>query len=494
MFRHLRNYATAGLVSALVGVVSFPIMTRNLSIADYGLLGLIASSITLFVAVGKLGVQHALVRFCAQIRHGNSRFDSLELHSTVGVLFLAFAGVTTALWLLAGHLVLPHVLQSEEIGTLFSVAAGVVFVRLLGSGVINFLRARQRSGAVALSQTIARGANLALILVLLFAGGLDLHHLLICLLLAELAGVTHAAWRYRPDFSFARSAVSAALTRAMLVYGLPLMLLEALGLVLRLSDRYLIEALLGVTELGQYAASYNLVAYLDLIVLAALVQALKPRYLQIWESEGAEPTRRFLAGALRVFLVVGAPSVALFSLTGPHLLGLLAGERYLPGTAIIPLITLSFLLEGAVQFSAAGLHIREETRSLMLWGAVASAVNLALNVAFIPVYGIVGAASVTVLSYLVFGVGVTFAACRHLRFRVPLRAPLIMALASALVYALLGGADFGPDVVDLIAKGALGAAPLAATLIAVDAPTRRWLHSLVRRVRDGRGPRPRRAG
>ncbi len=44
MLRHLRNYASAGILAALVGLVSFPILTRNLSVADYGVVGLISIS------------------------------------------------------------------------------------------------------------------------------------------------------------------------------------------------------------------------------------------------------------------------------------------------------------------------------------------------------------------------------------------------------------------------------------------------------------------
>ena len=475
VFRHIRNYASAGMISALVGVVQFPIMTRSLSVADYGTLGLIASTLALFVAVGKLGMQHAVIRFFAQVRHANIAFTLGQMNSTVTAVFLAFATVTTLAWLVVGDIVLPRVLESNEVSTLFNIAAGVVFLRLLGSGIVNFLRAQQRSGVVALSLMIARVVNLLFIVLLAVFSDVDLAGLLVCLLLAEIASFAHSAWRYGPDFTFARHEISLRLGRAMLVYGAPLMLLESLGLVLRLSDRYVIEALLGVDALGQYSASYNLVAYLDVIVLAALVQAVKPAYVQMWEAEGIEATRAFLSAGLRLFLVVGCPFVAIFSLTSPPLLGFLAGDRYAPGTVIIPLITVSFLIEGTVSFLAAGLYIRKETRSLMIWSAVATAVNLTLNFLLVPVMGIVGAALVTIFSYLVFIAGVTLAAFRHLPFRIRLRAPLVMAILSFIVYEGLAHLDFGTEIVDLLVKGALSTALLGAALLTFDTTSRTWV-------------------
>ena len=483
VFRHIRNYASAGMISALVGVVQFPIMTRSLSVADYGTLGLIASTLALFVAVGKLGMQHAVIRFFAQVRHANIAFTLGQMNSTVTAVFLAFATVTTLAWLVVGDIVLPRVLESNEVSTLFNIAAGVVFLRLLGSGIVNFLRAQQRSGVVALSLMIARVVNLLFIVLLAVFSDVDLAGLLVCLLLAEIASFAHSAWRYGPDFTFARREISLRLGRAMLVYGAPLMLLESLGLVLRLSDRYVIEALLGVDALGQYSASYNLVAYLDVIVLAALVQAVKPAYVQMWEAEGLDATRAFLSTGLRLFLVLGCPFVAIFSLTSPPLLSFLAGERYAPGTVIIPLITLSFLIEGTVSFLAAGLYIRKETRSLMVWSAVATAVNLSLNFLLVPVMGIVGAALVTIFSYLVFIAGVTLAAFRHLPFRIRLRAPLVMGILSFIVYEGLAHLDFGTELVDLLIKGAISTALLGAALLTFDATSRAWVLARLGRPR-----------
>ena len=486
MFRHLRNYASAGMISAFVGVLQFPIMTRSLSVADYGTLGLIASTLALFVAVGKLGLQHAVIRFFAQVRHGNIDFSSGQLNSTVTAIFLVFATLTTLAWLVTGDVVLPRVLESSDVVVLFNITAGVVFLRMLGSGIVNFLRAQQRSGIVALSMTIARVVNLVLIVLLALFSDVDLAGLLVCLLLAEIASFAHSAWRYAPDFSFSRRELSTRLGRAMLVYGAPLMLLESLGLVLRLSDRYVIEALLGVDALGQYSASYNLVAYLDVIVLAALVQAVRPAYVNLWESEGLEATRAFLSHGLRLFLVVGAPFVAVFSLTSPHILSFLAGERYAPGTVIIPLITLSFLVEGTTQFLAAGLYIRKETRSLMTWSAAATVVNLVLNFLLVPSMGIVGAALVTIFSYLVFVIGVTFAAFRHLPFRIRLRAPVVMGILSLIVFEGLAHLDFGSDLADMFVKGSLATLLLGVALLTFDTASREWVLK-----RLGRPSRPR---
>lgn len=476
MVRHLLNYASAGAISALVGLVSFPILTRSLSVAEYGIVGLITSSLALFIAVGKLGVQHSVIRFFSQIKSGNIDFTTGQMNSTVAVMFVGFACMTTLLWLISGLLILPLFLQYEDIETLFVLASVIVFIKLLGSGAINFLRAQQRSANVAIAQSLSRFLNLSLILGVLALAHLEPWTVIACLVVAEVAGVVYALNQYRPDFHFSRSDVSGRLAKAMLYYGLPLMILESLGLVLRLSDRYLIESMLGVSELGQYSASYNFASYIDIIILASVMQAVKPAYMQTWEAEGRARTQAFLSRGFHLYLVLGIPFITMFSLTSPHLLSFLAGAKYAPGTVVIPYVAFSFLLEGAVHFLAAGLYIYKNTKVLMKWSLLATLVNLVLNVVFIPRFGIVGAAAVTIVTYALFMAGVSLVAFKHVSFNVHWRLPLVMLLASALVFAVLNPLNFNSDLVSFLIKGSAGTALLLALLLWVDLETRQWLH------------------
>ena len=488
LFRHLRNYASAGVLSMAVGVATFPILTRTLTVEQYGILGLVTSSLTLFVAVGKLGVQQSLLRFFAAARQGNGDWSVREMHATVAAVFLALALITTAAWLVGGQTVLPRFLQFEGIPALFVAAAGIVFVRLIGSGIINFLRAEQRSADVARAQILSRLSNLLFILALLLFGELDPRAVLLCILAGEILAMGFAASRYQESFRCSWRDIRTPLVRALLLYGLPLMMLESLGLVLRLSDRYLIEAMLGVEALGQYSASYNLVGYLDIIVLGALVQAVRPMYMQIFEAKGVSSTQAFLGDSLRTYLVLGLPFVALFSLVSPHLLAFLAGEKYAAGTVVIPFITFSFLLEGTMHFLAAGLYLNRNTRVLMVWGAIATVINLGLNAVLIPTFGLVGAASVTILSYAVFLAGVSVRAFRDLAFPLYWREPLLLAGGSLAVWWSVDRLSVGPHLLDATAKGALGALLLIALLLLIDAPSRAWTTTRWTRLRAAAWP------
>lgn len=475
IIHHLRNYVSAGALSAIVGLVSFPILTRNLSVADYGLVGLITATATFFIAIGKLGVQHAVIRYFAQVRHGKATTTLAQLNSTIVAIFSVLAVMTTILWLFSGYFLFPAFLQTDNISSLFLVGSCIVLVRVGGSGIMNLLRAQQRSAEVAYAQVIARILNLALILGLLLATNLNPWLVIACLLMAETAGMCFAAYRYRSDFYFRAREVSGKLVKAMLFYGLPLMLLESLGLVLRLSDRYLIESMMGVSSLGQYSASYNLCSYLDIIVIAAIMQALRPAYMQIWEAQGMQATRDFMSRSFNVYIMIGIPFVTMFAVTSPYLLSLLAGVKYQPGTVIIPYVALSFWMEGTIHFLAAGLYIFKNTRPLMLCGLVATVVNVILNIQVIPHYGITGAAAVTVLSYALFISSIAVVSFRHVSFKVAFHGPVIILALSIAVFALLSMLDFGSDLFNFLIKGMLGTLVLSGAVWYTVPDIREWV-------------------
>ncbi len=468
MLSHLRNYASAGVVTGLVGLISFPILTRNLTVAEYGIVGLITSTLTLFIAVGKLGVQHAVIRFYSQVKHGNIDYSMGQLNSTVSVVFFVFASVTTLLWLITGIVILPNFMQYEQLSSLFILAAGVVFIRLLGSAALNFLRAQQRSGDVALSQSLARCLNLVFVLVLLFYSTLSPTLVISCLFIAEIIGVGYAFYCYSPSFQFRAKDLSNSLAKALFFYGLPLMILESLELVLRLSDRYMIESMIGASALGQYSASYNLATYIDLIILFAMVQALKPAYLHMWEADGKEATQAFLSKFFRIYLISFIPFITVFALTAPHLLRFLAGDKYAPGTVIIPYLALSYLMMGAMHILTAGLYIFKDTKVLVVWSCIATVINLVLNLFFIPIYGIIGASVVTLISFGIFTTGVSMSAFRKVDFPIDLRAPSLMALGSLAVFFVLDPMEFGPEATSFLVKGGVGTGVLLIAMLIVE--------------------------
>jgi len=210
---------------------------------------------------------------------------------------------------------------------------------------------------------------------------------------------------------------------------------------------------------------------------------LRPLYMKLWERDGAEPTKDFLSNTFHIYLAVGIPFVALFSATAPHLLNFLASPKFAPGTIIIPFVTISFMLDGCVHWLGAGLYVKRNTRILMIWSMIAAVTNLLLNFVFIPKFGIVGAAAVTVVSFSVFIAGVAHSASKFLSFDIDWLMPAKVAAMSVAIYFLLDNLDFGPELANLFLKGIVGASFSLLGLLFIDERIAQQLRAVFSRVR-----------
>ena len=165
VLRHIRNYATGGLISAIIGVVSFPILTRSLSVEDYGVLGLVLSTLTLIVAVGKFGIQHSIIRFYAEVNNRNSEFTENQFFTTTLTLGLLLGIAGMIFCLVVGYSFAPIVANSGKISVYFLIGTLYVFFRMLSSNMCNVLSAQLRSSVVMFSVVVRRFTYLAVILL-----------------------------------------------------------------------------------------------------------------------------------------------------------------------------------------------------------------------------------------------------------------------------------------------------------------------------------------
>ena len=81
LFVQSSHYSIASLLSMVAGLVSFPLITRVFSVADYGAMNLVGATLTIAVAIGKFGVQHSILRYQSEIEAGKSPYTLAQLYS-----------------------------------------------------------------------------------------------------------------------------------------------------------------------------------------------------------------------------------------------------------------------------------------------------------------------------------------------------------------------------------------------------------------------------
>jgi O-antigen/teichoic acid export membrane protein len=137
----------------------------------------------------------------------------------------------------------------------------------------------------------------------------------------------------------------------------------------------------------------------------------------------------------RIALLIGVPIVAFIYVSASDLVWILTGKYgYAKHANIAWIIAVGSLLMALASISATGLVIAKNTRPMIRASVIAVVVNIGLNFALIPPFGLIGAAIATPVAIAVY-VAFTYRAGRaHARWAFPLA-----TLVRTLTAATLGG-------------------------------------------------------
>lgn len=478
---HVSRHALGNVAIMVAGLVSFPLLTRLLSVEEYGLMNLVATALALGVAAAKLGTQHAALRLHAElrVREGDAGLRRLASTTLAG---MAAGGLLVAVAWAAVAPALPAAWWSDpRLVPLFVLTAGLVLVRTLESGFLAQLRATEASGTLNGYLVAKRWGVLVATLGALFWVARDLWGFYVATIVVEVASLAWLARWCLARQPVAWADVSAPQWRAMVAFGLPMLANELASLALSMGDRSLVQHRLGAEALGVYVAAWNLCDYLRAALLAAAVAAAQPAYLRLWAESGPQATAAFLARFVRGYALVACGLVAVVSSVATEMLTLLASPRYAGGAVVVPWVMAALAMDTLVMVLGAGLYLARRTRGIAAAMLAGAALNLGLNALLLPHLGLVGAGIASFAGY-----GLLLALCavagrRTLAFALPWW-PLARAVGFALVaYAVAMRLDGGSAVATLLLRGTVAAVAYAALIAVLDRPGRAAMARLLAR-------------
>lgn len=479
--RHSSHYSIGEILILLSTLVSFPVTTRIFAVHEYGLMNLISNALLVLVACAKCGLQNSVVRYYDEYAEHKQPHSVQTFISSLLLGGLAAAAAFTALWIVATTSFSEFWFGESVLPSLLLLSSGLIFLRAGESLLLAFLRAEQQTILFNGYRVIAKYVTLAAILGTLFFIARTLSGFYSAQLFAmSLAFSTLLALRLRKTPLHWRD-FSATVFWQALVYGFPLIGFEFFSMLLAYIDRYLIHFFLDATAVGLYSASYNLADYLKDIVVLPFASAIMPVYMQTWAKKGKEETRKFLQSALRTYALFAAPLIFGCAAVGNNFIRVVASEKFVAGSAIIPWTIVGLMINGALPILAASHYIQKKTRRLVGILTGAMLVNLLANWLLIPRLEILGAAIAKLVSYLFMAVVVTLYTKRFLGLQVPWVAVDKYLTAGALMYLAVASVHISTPLIDLMAETAVGAIVYFAVVVTIDAVFRENLKTYVRR-------------
>ena len=229
------------------------------------------------------------------------------------------------------------------------------------------------------------------------ARGFSEHPLVLYIFVANLLASATTFLLLLPTLLKFKMTFDARLLGRMLVYGLPIMISSIAYVTNENLDKLLLEHFFGKEEMGIYAACYKLGVFMTLYIMAFKLGA-EPFFFNQADKKNAKDTYArimtwFIAfGALFMLIVVGF--IDLFA-------GLLLGkEEYFAALMIVPVILLANLFLGVYYNLSIWFKLTDKTRYGMYFSLAGAIITLVLNLALIPIMGIMASAWATLAAYL----------------------------------------------------------------------------------------------
>jgi len=451
---HYLRYSSANLLVLLAGFVSFPLLTRLLDNAQYGILGYFETWVMLAVAVFKLGAQHSIIRFYPPESDGHR----LSHFATNLVLLPILAAL--GLWMVVvTGLAITNVFSVDKFSMVFWLALFLIPLSVVGLVIEMVIRASERSMLVTVIRVVKRWLELALILGAVIAFQRSAQAVYVGkVAAAALAAVFYVRWMIR-NLKFSSGLMDVSAIRASLVYSLPLVANEIAAVTLGSIDRVMLKHMTGeFVTVGIYTIGYSLAINVNLFMGITLNEAFVPVAIRLFGTNGVEAVRD-LKGRILLPMTYASIGVAVMLwCVGADALVALSGPSKAASGVVFATVGTLFALYPLIDIGGYGLLLQKRSLTVLSITLGAAIVNIALNLWLIPIMGVMGAVWATIISTIALG-GAHWTLCPRGLLKLPdTRALLLACLCALPLLAIIKGLNlFGLESVwvRLIVSGIL---------------------------------------
>lgn len=476
LFIQFSHFFTASALGMVFGFITFPILTRLLTREEYGMLGLISTTMLFPVAIGKAGLSSGVIRFYEEF--SNSEDRKTIFSSTVMIGGLIISVITVGLYLVSLPAISRYLKIKEIYLGSFLIMAFYLLIRPLNIFVMNFLRVNGKTFFYNLLGLIGRVISVGLSLFLFVFVVREIYGYLIGIIVTEfIIGGVLFYWFFN-HYRIKISKVSKELSQKIVRFSIPLFLTEVFYLLLSYIDRYMIIAFHGEDALGVYSVGYNLAMYISDIITFSIGYAITPLFVEIYERQGRKKTEEFLKGVLKYLLIGVIPLIIGYYAIAENLIILLASEKYRYSAAFSPIILGGTLLLGLNNLLNAGLYLKKKTGAIFLIMAVAVVINVILNFLLIPSHAVMGASIAKFVACSISTIITYFISNRHVSIKIEKNTILYYLLISLIMLLVINRIEMKVLWIGLMLQMCLGGIIFFSGVVAREKEVRKRLLAL----------------
>lgn len=390
-------YLPLKLIEGIAGVVTLNRLTSMFSTEAYGDFVTVNTSINLAYLILVAWLTNAAGRYVLELNASNSRS---EHYSSTFAAFIVVVLPCLLFSLLSG-LFWP----AAEYRVIFFLAGGMFLsYSLFQLASVHLIRLGRAKVFSALS--LMNASAKPLLAIVLFSRSGDIENIspaLVAYIISDLAaGVLSLFFLRSPGFiSFKEISFSRCLSYAR--YGIPL-IGTGVGLgLLNMSDRFLVDWLIGGTGLSVYSANYSIASVVFTMLMAGVMRGVYPQIIASFNRDGVSGALPLLNRAAELYVLFALPSAFGLAALSDRISALLFERpEYAAGSGIGAVVAFAMFFWGLSEYSNKAFELNGNTKKIFVYSMSAALLNILLNLLTLKHFGFYAAALNTLLAFLFY--------------------------------------------------------------------------------------------
>lgn len=422
-------YSIGNISVKLVGFILVPLLTdpEYLSVEAYGALGVLEAVNQILVALLGLGLYNSLFRWYYE----QNKEDNKSTFFTASL-------VVTLLISVATYLAIRFQNPITQLLQLDNIYSEVVALMIFSTGLqavsqlpATLMRLQDKAAFFTTTNIVKLFVTLLVTLYFLIIDQAGLS----AIYFGQIAGfITYLILVLRYIVQNSRISIHRKVFTDMMGYGLSLMVAGLAGAAINVVDRFVLNSMSGLEEVGFYSLGYKVASILKVFVIASVSMSVIP---MIFRKMKDDDSHRFYQKTMTYYgfgMMICIMGVSLFSL---ETIKFFTGSTvYWSSYTVIPILAFGLFFSALKDIVVTGLHITKRTSWISLMTTMVSVLNLALNILLIPVLGAEGAALASLFSQFIYFIGLYYFANRVYPIRFEWR-KIVMIYLTGLILVYL---------------------------------------------------------
>lgn len=407
------------IVPKITSIITLPIITGCLTKAEYGTYDLITVCVLLVLPVATLQMQAAAFRYLVTARGNRQEQDRIITN-------IAFFTVPVCI----GALMILYFILGFWGGfdrTLRILIILYFFIDTLLITARQIARGLSMNMVYSVSALINSVLEMAGMFLLLYVRGGGLHSAVFVLIMSQLISFVFVTWRGKLLQHVRPSAFSMEGVKILIDYSWPMIPNSLSSWVMRLSDRMILAAFMGVEATAIYAAANKLPNMFNIVQSTFSLAWQENASISVGDKDSGEYYGRMFDNIYNMF----AGMMALLIAFTPIAFKILIRGDYSESYNHMPILYIAVLF-ATISSYLGGIYIAHmKTKEIGITTTLAAGTNFLINILFVKRIGIYAASLSTLISYLWLSVYRMYDVQKFqkIRFNYPRIASLTLILA-----------------------------------------------------------------